>query len=379
MEKRYPLTNKQNKLLRWLMTLIVIAICNFPTVAQVATLTNWTNVYHGSSSSQQTSSFTMPTGTNSNRLLVVGIAASRTSSGSMSATVSYGGRSLTAVGGDLSSTGINQHTVFYYLKESDIDLASNSNLVYTVSGGTTRVTTVWAAVFDYVNQSTPITDNKNANNSSNTQTLTFGTSLSVNSNDLAVLVISAFRSGNSSTRSITVPTNYTLVNNQTWTTTDGVNNAIANRSIPSTNTTDASTSNFNGNCWPSQTGVSIKGCTAPVANAGSALAAICKGGTSAALGGSVSGSATTGTWNDGGVGGTFSPSATTLNATYTPPASYTGTVTLTLTAPSSSCGSSTASKTLTVNAPSSATISYTNSSICSTVCAAQNVTITGTT
>jgi hypothetical protein len=93
----------------------------------------------------------------------------------------------------------------------------------------------------------------------------------------------------------------------------------------------------------------------------------------------VSGSATTGTWNDGGVGGTFSPSATTLNATYTPPASYTGTVTLTLTAPSSSCGSSTASKTLTVNAPSSATISYTNSSICSTVSAAQNVTLTGTT
>lgn len=78
--------------------------------------------------------------------------------------------------------------------------------------------------------------------------------------------------------------------------------------------------------------------SAPTANAGSALSAICQGGTSAALGGSVSGSATGGTWSDGGVGGSFNPNATTLNATYTPPSNYSGTVTLTLTTSGGNCG-----------------------------------------
>ncbi len=89
----------------------------------------------------------------------------------------------------------------------------------------------------------------------------------------------------------------------------------------------------------------------PTANAGNALPDICKGGTSAALGGSVGGGATGGTWSDGGVGGSFSPSATTLNATYTPPATYTGLVTLTLTAVASPCTDVTATKTITVIAP----------------------------
>ena len=379
MKNRYQLPNNINRFKRWILALLVIAICSLPSVAQVATLTAWTNLYHGTSSSQQTVSFTVPTGTGSNRLMVVAVAASRTTSGAVTGSFTYGGRTLTAVGGDFTSTGINQHTAFYYIKESDLDLASNSNLVFTVSGGTIRVTDVWATVLDFVNQTTPITDNKNANNSANTTSITFSTNLTVNSNDLALLVTSLFRSGNATPRTLTAPTNYTKIDEQTFTTTDGVRNVVSNRTIPSTNTSDASTSTASGNCWPSQTGISVKGCTAPVANAGSALAAICKGGTSAALGGSVSGSATTGTWSDGGVGGSFSPNATTLNATYTPPSTYTGTVTLTLTAPSSSCGSSTASKTLNVNAPASATISYPSASICSSITTVQNATIIGTT
>ena len=83
-------------------------------------------------------------------------------------------------------------------------------------------------------------------------------------------------------------------------------------------------------------------------SAGTTLTAICQGGTSSGLGGSVGGGATGGTWSDGGVGGTFSPAATTLNATWTPPVNYTGTVTLTLTA-AGSCGNTAAAKTLVVN------------------------------
>lgn len=88
----------------------------------------------------------------------------------------------------------------------------------------------------------------------------------------------------------------------------------------------------------------------PTVNAGGALSAICQGGTSAALGGSVGGAATGGTWDDGGVGGTFNPDATTLNATWTPPGAYTGTATLTLTTSGGSCGTTSAFKTQLVNA-----------------------------
>jgi hypothetical protein len=112
------------------------------------------------------------------------------------------------------------------------------------------------------------------------------------------------------------------------------------------------------------TGVSFKGCAPATANAGSALSTICQGGTSAALGGSVNSPATGGTWSSN-VGGTFSPNATALNATWTPPAGYSGTATLTLTSSGGSCGNGIATKTQVVNpAPSSVTANPSDSSVC---------------
>ena len=116
----------------------------------------------------------------------------------------------------------------------------------------------------------------------------------------------------------------------------------------------------------------------PSASAGTALSSICIGGTSAALGGSVSGAATSGTWSSSVAGGSFSPNATTLNATYTPPAAYTGTLTLTLTTTGGSCGTATASKTLTVNPQPTASISYSVSNLCKNA-ANLAVNLTGTT
>lgn len=58
--------------------------------------------------------------------------------------------------------------------------------------------------------------------------------------------------------------------------------------------------------------------------------ATCKNST-VVLAGSVSGSVTTGTWSANVAGGSFSPNATTLTATYTPPLNYVGNITLTLT------------------------------------------------
>ncbi|SDZ96617.1 Concanavalin A-like lectin/glucanases superfamily protein [Flavobacterium gillisiae] len=96
----------------------------------------------------------------------------------------------------------------------------------------------------------------------------------------------------------------------------------------------------------------------PTANAGSALAAICQGETTAALGGSVGGSATGGIWTDGGVGGTFTNNtgATPGTTTWTPPAAYTGTATLTLTTSGGLCVAATTSKPQIVNSsPTTAT------------------------
>lgn len=335
--------------------------------AQVTTLQDWSVLYNNTSTSQQTISYTVPTGSNSNRVLAVAIASSRTSTGTRTVSISYGGRTLTLANGDMSSSAPRQHTAIYYLNESGLDLANNSNLVFTISGGTTRVTTVWAAVFDYVDQTNPLTDSKNYNSGTSTaDPFVLGTPLATNANDQAVLVVSSLRSGNTNPRTITFPTNFTSVDEETWTNTDGVRNAVGNRSIPTSNVTSTCSTNLSGAALGSMTAVSFKGCVAPTVSAGSALVAICQGGTSAALGGSVGGSATGGTWTSSVPGGTFSPNATTLNATWTPPAAYTGTATLTLTTSGGSCGVATASKTLVVNPiPTAVTASASVTSTCS--------------
>ena len=113
---------------------------------------------------------------------------------------------------------------------------------------------------------------------------------------------------------------------------------------------------------------------ASTANAGTAMADICQGQTSAALGGSVGGSATGGSWSSS-AGGTFNPSASDLNATWTPPAGYSGTATLVLTT-TGPCASASASKTIIVNPLKP--VSLTISADTNPVCAGSSVTFTAT-
>ncbi|WP_338226614.1 PKD-like domain-containing protein [Algoriphagus taiwanensis] len=108
--------------------------------------------------------------------------------------------------------------------------------------------------------------------------------------------------------------------------------------------------------------LALRPCSTTV-NPGPALAAICQGGTSAPLGGSIGGSATGGVWSDGGIGGTFIPNATSLNATWTPPANYFGTATLTLTTTGGGCTVSD-SKTIVVNQNPSLTVGAPLPDIC---------------
>ncbi|MBK6838089.1 MAG: SprB repeat-containing protein [Bacteroidetes bacterium] len=111
----------------------------------------------------------------------------------------------------------------------------------------------------------------------------------------------------------------------------------------------------------------------PTANVGSALSSICQNGTSGLLGGSVSGTATGGTWSDGAIGGAFNPNATTLNGTYSPPSGFSGTVVLTLTSSGGSCGTASASKNLTVVAQPTAS----GSGGSQTICAGGSATVSG--
>ena len=100
----------------------------------------------------------------------------------------------------------------------------------------------------------------------------------------------------------------------------------------------------------------------PTSNAGSALTAICQGGTSSAMGGTVGGGSTGGTWSGGS--GTWTNANDPANATYTATTSESGSITLTLTTTGGSCGTITATKTITVNANVTPTFSAV-SAICS--------------
>jgi len=84
-----------------------------------------------------------------------------------------------------------------------------------------------------------------------------------------------------------------------------------------------------GSCTSVTSTVNVTVNATPTVNA-NADQTICQGGTSTALGGVIGGSATGGLWTSS-AGGTFNPNANTLNATWTPPAGYSGNATLTLT------------------------------------------------
>ncbi|MGE5406888.1 MAG: hypothetical protein ACM3NR_04165, partial [Methanosarcina sp.] len=100
----------------------------------------------------------------------------------------------------------------------------------------------------------------------------------------------------------------------------------------------------------------------PTVSAGAGIGAICQGATSASLGGSFGGGATSAVWTSSDPGGSFSNNAGTTpgTATYTASASSPSSVTLTLTSSGGSCGIVIASKTITVNpVPTISTVSQT--------------------
>ncbi len=229
--------------------------------AQVATLNPWTNVLHGTGNA--TGAYTVPAGSNNYRVLVVAVSSTTTTNlVSRTVTATYGGQTLTLATGDMTNLAARQHTAIYYLNEAGLDAATGNNLSVSFSGGIARMNDVWVTVLDYVNQNSPVTNSRNFNNTVAASSFAFATGLAVNANDQAVQVVNTVNSGNTTARTITYATNWTAVNQQTSTVTDGIRTGVANRAIPATNVAaDVSTTTLDGAALASMTGVSFRSLT----------------------------------------------------------------------------------------------------------------------
>ena len=139
-----------------------------------------------------------------NRLLVVAVSSTRSTAGTQTAAVTYGGQALTLAIGD-AATSARQHAYLFYLNEAGMRAASTTNLVVTVTGGTSTYNHVYAAVYAGVNQTTPVSNSRNYNSlaTPNTTVGPFASALSIASNDLAVEIINITSSTTNVTRTIT--------------------------------------------------------------------------------------------------------------------------------------------------------------------------------
>lgn len=213
--------------------------------AQVVTLQNWTNVYHGKSSAQQNVVYPVETGSDVRRILVVAVTSVRTNNGSMNADIKYGGQSLSHAQGDMGMTTTRQHSAIYYLDEDGLEAATDSNLSFTISGGTIGSIDVWAAVFDQVRQAEPIIGSSNYNSlSSSVSSFSFSTPLTVKAYHQAVEVISTLNNKKDPS-DISYAPDWTMVLEKTdkysiGTSAYSIRNGCAVRAIPLAEITDAS-------------------------------------------------------------------------------------------------------------------------------------------
>lgn len=214
--------------------------------AQVTTLQNWTNVYHGNSPAQQTVAYPVETGSDVRRILVVAVTSVRTNNGSMTVNITYGGQNLSHAQGDMGMTNTRQHSAVYYLDEAGLDAATDSNLMFTISGGIIGSIDVGAAVFDQVRQAEPIKGSSNYNSlSSSVSSFSFSIPLTVKAYHQAVEVISTVNTRKNDPGVITCAPFWTKVLEKTNTYNVGmsslsISNACAVRSVPLAEVTDGS-------------------------------------------------------------------------------------------------------------------------------------------
>jgi hypothetical protein len=129
------------------------------------------------------------------------------------------------------------------------------------------------------------------------------------------------------------------------------NTATYTASVASASPVTLTLTTSGGSCGTTSANKQVTVNPLPTVNAGGAVTAICQSGTTAALGGSFGGGATSAVWSDGGAGGSFTNNGggTPGSTTYTASATSASPVTLTLTTSGGSCGTTSANKQVTVN------------------------------
>jgi hypothetical protein len=246
---------------------------NPQTIASVTTLaggggatTAWSMLYNGTA--YPTSYlYTVPTGSPARALVVAVSTTLSTASAASTCSATYGGAALTKQVSD-EATSARQHTWLFYLLENAVMNGAPQNLAFTCSGGTLQAATAWAAVYKGVDQTNPITASRNYNSGTTAvSTAAFATALTVNAGDQAISVINAVR-GATASPTLTAAANWTASQSQTTGTPVFSRQQVADRAIPASDTTDASSTAISNASLASLSGLTLKtDQTAPVFSA----------------------------------------------------------------------------------------------------------------
>jgi predicted CxxxxCH...CXXCH cytochrome family protein len=226
-----------------------------PEAAQAApATTGFTNIRHSATALSSTSVGNVNVPSGSGRMLVVALANQGSNSGSMTITaVTYGGVSMTSLGGD-ATTNASMHTQIWYLKDNAIMDGTDRPLVVNITGGGTLVMNdVWYAIYTGVDQSATPTVQTYSSGSNGVSSAVFATGLTVPTNGAAAVVAAGARA----TAAVTYagPNSFTVSNNQVTGTT-GVG-FVATTTTSGTRT--ASVTAITGSPRWSQTGIAIAG------------------------------------------------------------------------------------------------------------------------
>lgn len=233
----------------------------------------WTTLYSGTAyPSNKLVTYTPAAGTN--RLLVVLISSTRSTSGTQTCSISYGGQTMTLAAGDLSSSTPRQHSAIYYLKEADLQAATSSNFVITISGGTSWTNTIYATTLTNVDQNAPFTNTRSYSSGTSTSSSpTFSTALTENANDQPIVILNSSRTSTSTAATATAASNWTLpasgsAGNVTLSNSSNVamRAAALLRAIPTANTTDTRPATLSTSTLVSMNGVSVKAATTALGN-----------------------------------------------------------------------------------------------------------------
>ncbi len=162
----------------------------------IATQADWLQQYAGTTYPAGTVNASYAISAGTDRVLVVAIASTRTTVGTQSVSVTYGGQPMTLAVGDATNATNRNHTYLFYLNDAGIAAASTDDLDVTITGGTSYYTYVYASVYTGVDQSTVFTDTRNffSGATANNAVGPFSAGLTINAGDQAIEIINLARS-----------------------------------------------------------------------------------------------------------------------------------------------------------------------------------------